>query len=116
MNKERYDRLTEVGIQIEEALERFMDSEAMFERFLGKFLEDETYNQLKEALEKGDIEMSIMKSHTLKGVTGNLSMKNLYQLTSRQVEFLRAGKLDEARELMADIDKAYEETAEALKE
>lgn len=43
-------------------------------------------------------------------------MKNLYQLTSRQVEFLRAGKLDEARELMADIDKAYEETAEALKE
>lgn len=62
MNKERYDRLTEVGIQIEEALERFMDSEAMFERFLGKFLEDETYNQLKEALEKGDIEMSIMET------------------------------------------------------
>lgn len=39
MNKERYDRLTAAGIQIEEALERFMDSEAMFERFLGKFLE-----------------------------------------------------------------------------
>ena len=54
MNKERYDRLTAAGIQIEEALERFMDSEAMFERFLGKFLEDETYRQLKEALEKGD--------------------------------------------------------------
>ena len=51
MNKERYDRLTAAGIQIEEALERFMDSEAMFERFLGKFLEDETYRQLKEALE-----------------------------------------------------------------
>lgn len=67
MNKERYDRLTAAGIQIEEALERFMDSEAMFERFLGKFLEDETYRQLKEALEKGDIETSIMKSHTLKG-------------------------------------------------
>lgn len=32
MNKERYDRLTAAGIQIEEALERFMDSEAMFER------------------------------------------------------------------------------------
>lgn len=116
MNKERYDRLTAVGIQIEEALERFMDSEAMFERFLEKFLEDETYRQLKEALEKGDIETSIMKSHTLKGVTGNLSMKPLYQLTSRQVELLRAGQLEEARELMADIDRAYEETAGALKE
>lgn len=115
MNKERYDRLTAAGIQIEEALERFMDSEAMFERFLGKFLEDETYRQLKEALEKGDIETSIMKSHTLKGVTGNLSMKPLYQLTSRQVELLRAGQLEEARELMADIDRAYEETAGALK-
>ena len=112
MNKERYDRLTAAGIQIEEALERFMDSEAMFERFLG----DETYRQLKEALEKGDIETSIMKSHTLKGVTGNLSMKPLYQLTSRQVELLRAGQLEEARELMADIDRAYEETAGALKE
>lgn len=116
MNKERYDRLTAVGIQIEEALERFMDSESMFERFLGKFLEDETYSQLKEALEKGDIETAVVKSHTLKGVTGNLSMKHLYQLTSRQVELLRAGKLDEARELMADIDRAYEETAKALKE
>ena len=116
MNRERYNRLTAVGIQIEEALERFMDSEAMFERFLGKFLEDETYSQLKEVLDKGDIETSIMKSHTLKGVTGNLSMKNLYQLTSRQVELLRAGQLEEARELMADIDRAYEETAGALKE
>ena len=104
------DGLKAAGIQIEEALERFMDSEAMFERFLGKFLEDETYRQLKEALEKGDIETSIMKSHTLKGVTGNLSMKPLYQLTSRQVELLRAGQLEEARELMADIDRAYEET------
>lgn len=110
------DGLKAAGIQIEEALERFMDSEAMFERFLGKFLEDETYRQLKEALEKGDIETSIMKSHTLKGVTGNLSMKPLYQLTSRQVELLRAGQLEEARELMADIDRAYEETDGALKE
>lgn len=116
MTKERYDRLTAVGIQIEEALERFMDSEAMFERFLGKFLEDETYSELKEALDRGDIETSIMKSHTLKGVTGNLSMKHLYQLTSRQVELLKNGKLSEARELMAVIDKAYEETAAALKE
>lgn len=116
MTKERYDRLTAVGIQIEEALERFMDSEAMFQRFLEKFLKDETYSQLKEALKKGDIETSMIKSHTLKGVTGNLSMKRLYQLTSRQVELLRAGQLEEARELMADIDRAYEETAEALKE
>lgn len=53
MNKERYDRLTAAGIQIEEALERFMNSEAMFERFLGKFLEDETYRRLKEALWTG---------------------------------------------------------------
>lgn len=43
-------------------------------------------------------------------------MKPLYQLTSRQVELLRAGQLEEARELMADIDRAYEETAGALKE
>ena len=43
-------------------------------------------------------------------------MKNLYQLTSRQVELLKAGKLSEARELMRSIDKAYEETVEALKE
>ena len=40
MEKDRYDRLTAAGIQVEEALGRFMNNEMLFNRFLEKFADD----------------------------------------------------------------------------
>ena len=116
MNGERKARLTAAGIQVDQALERMMGSEALLERLLGKFLEDRNYPALRSALEAGDLEGAAAASHALKGVCGNLSMAVLYDLFTRQVAALRQGGLAEARALMEEIAPAYAAVTAAIGE
>ena len=52
------------GIDAADALDRMMGSEALLVRFLGRFLEDATYQALRQAVEAGDWEKALMASHT----------------------------------------------------
>lgn len=67
MEKDRYDRLTAAGIQVEEALGRFMNNEMLFNRFLEKFADDANYSLLKTAMAEGDAKGAFEAAHTLKG-------------------------------------------------
>ena len=89
MDERRRNRLQEAGVDVDDALERMMGSEALLERLLGKFLEDENYQKLCAALDEKRQEDAVAASHTLKGVCGNLSMPALFSLFTRQVEALR---------------------------
>ena len=81
--------LEEAGVDVAQALERMMGSEALFSRLMGKFLEDPNYAALCAALERADTAGATAAAHTLKGICGNLSMTALLQLFTRQVEALR---------------------------
>ena len=81
--------LTAAGIQADEALERLMGSEALLERFLKKFLQDKSYEELVSAIEGQELERAFRAAHTLKGVCGNLSLNRLGDLVKEQVELLR---------------------------
>lgn len=48
MNPIRRERLAAAGVDVEDALARFLGSEAMLERFWEKFLEDQNYARLEE--------------------------------------------------------------------
>lgn len=74
MNAERRTRLEEAGIDVGEALERMLGSEALLERLLGKFPADPNFAALGEALAEGDAQRAVAAAHTLKGVCANLSM------------------------------------------
>ena len=73
MSPEKRERLVSAGIDVDEALSRFLDNESLFERFLNKFLEDRNYLKLGEAIASGDNEAALAASHTLKGLCSNLS-------------------------------------------
>lgn len=103
MTQERRAALEAAGIDVDEALERMMGSEALLERLLGKFLEDRNFPALREALDDGDTDRAVTAAHTLKGVCGNLSMTELYRLFTDQVAALRRGDLEGARAMMARI-------------
>ena len=90
-------------------------SEALLERLLKKFLEDENYQKLCTALECADQEAAVAAAHTLKGVCGNLSLTVLYPLFTRQVEALRQGDWPAARALMEEIQPAYLHLTEAVR-
>lgn len=114
MDKAVKDTLTAGGINVDEALERFLDNEALMHRFLKKFLDDPNYGKLTLAMETGDREAAFTAAHTLKGVCGNLSLVTLYALLTRQVECLRADDWAGASALMPDLSLAYEQASAAI--
>lgn len=116
MSPEKRERLVSAGIDVDEALSRFLDNESLFERFLNKFLEDRNYLKLGEAIASGDNEAALAASHTLKGLCSNLSMKSLTELFTLQVKAYRAEDPDLAASMMPEISKAYDETVAAISE
>ena len=114
MNQEQKRRLREGGVDVDGALERLMGSEALLEKLLDKFVRDETYPALEQAIAGEDWEGALRASHTLKGMCGNLSMTVLYGLFTRQVDAIRAGDRGEAAELMKAIAPAYRAVCQAV--
>ena len=66
-----------------------LQSEALIRRFTLKFLEDQSYLQLKQALENKNYEDAFRGAHTLKGVCQNLSFDHLYEVSNELTELLR---------------------------
>ncbi len=115
MDLTKKSQLEEIGIDVDSVLDRFMGNEAILMRFLKKFLNDGNYGKLKEAVQTGDMEGALAASHTLKGVTGNLSMTKLYELLTDQVQLFREGKTEEAIYMMDEITRNYQEIVEGIK-
>ena len=59
-----------------------LQSEALIRRFTLKFLEDQSYLQLTQALENKNYEDAFRSAHTLKGVCQNLSFDRLYEVSN----------------------------------
>lgn len=114
METAKYEKLTAAGIDVNNALERFMGNEMLLDRFLKKFAADENYQKLCDAVEAGKKEEALTASHTLKGVTGNLSMTNLFDLLTRQVQAFRDDDWQAAADLMPLITQAYEKVMAVL--
>lgn len=108
MSDEMRDTLTLAGINMETLLERLGQNELLLHRLLGKFLEDRNYGILEEAMRSGDREKALTASHTLKGISGNLSMDQLYQTVTAQVEAIRADDWNRAKQAMPEITMLYE--------
>ena len=106
--------LMAAGMDVDEALERFMGSEAMFSRFLKKFPADQGFATLTAALEAGDHEGAVNAAHTLKGLCGNLSIKPLFTGFDRQVSLMRAGDWDAAAAMMPQLTEDYNRALEAI--
>ena len=77
-----------IGGNYEDVLGR-LHSEALIQRFTLKFLEDQSYLQLKQALENKNYEDAFRGAHTLKGVCQNLSFDHLYEVSNELTELLR---------------------------
>ena len=108
------DALRAAGVDVEDALARMMGSEALLERLLRKFADDESCARLLEAAEKDDAEAGLAAAHALKGVSGNLSLTRVYELTARQCELIRGGDWPAARELVDDVVAEHDALVAAI--
>lgn len=114
MDALRKQQLSDANINVDAALERFMGNEGLLEKFLNKFLADENYKKLTEAIAANDKEAALTASHTLKGVSGNLSMTKLFNLLTCQVGAIRSDDWQGAVDMMPDITKAYDDIIKAI--
>ena len=105
-----------IGGNYEAVLGR-LHSEALIQRFTLKFLEDQSYLQLKQALENKNYEDAFRGAHTLKGVCQNLSFDRLYEVSNELTELLRdrTGAQPGISEAMEKVTEVYEMTIEGIK-
>ena len=112
------DLLTELkalGADINDGLTRCMNNEALFERLLKKVPENIEKLEVLSFIETGDYATALSNAHTIKGVTGNLSLTPLFTAYSEIVALFRADKPDEARQMLVEILPVQEEIISCIK-
>ncbi len=103
------DRLIAQGIDYEEGLNRFCGNAELYETFLKKFPKDETFRQLKDAMQQEDYKEAFNAAHTINGVAGNLSLSCFYHKVVPFVDLLRNGSnIPKAKETFPEIEHEYQ--------
>lgn len=103
-----------LGGNYDSALER-LRSERLVQKFVLKFLNEGSYDELKRAIAERDAETAFRASHTIKGVCLNLSFDKLHDSSDALCESLRHGWTDEAAALMEPVTRDYEQTVSAIR-
>lgn len=96
------EELKELGADTEDALKRFLNNEALYEKMLKKLPDSLNGKRVSEAIEAGNIDSAIEIAHTFKGVLGNLSITPLYEAYTKIVALLRQGSPEEAKIILED--------------
>ena len=98
--------------------EKMLLSEKLVERFIAKFPDDGSFSNLCAAMESGDCDRAFRAAHTLKGVSGNLSLDRLFSSASQLADVLRlegeripAG----AHALFEEVKQDYQLTVRAIR-
>lgn len=109
-------KLLKAGINYEAGVRRFGGKREMYEKFLSKFPEDESYGNMMKALDAGDWSQAFFHAHTLKGVSGNLSMDELYSCLVPFVEAFRSNDAERVRALEESVRASYEAVVQAVRQ
>ena len=106
--------LERLGFDHDVTMERFMHNEELFFRCLKKFPNDANYKKLIEALEQDDVLGAFEAAHSIKGVTANLGLNNLFNEIKPMVEVLRKESLDIDGDNLERFRNCYKEAIEVI--
>lgn len=109
------EELSALGVDVEDALARFMNNSALYEKMLKKLPEVVESAEVLPFVKCGDYETALSNAHTLKGVLGNLSIKPLYESYSDAVRMLRDGFVDDAIILLERSDDIQGKIMDCIK-
>lgn len=95
-----------------------LSSLRLVQRFIAKFLDDDSFQALQDAMKSGCRADAFRAAHTLKGVCANLGFGSLLSSVEKLTELLRpeAENIPEnAFLLMDEVKKNYELTVHAIR-
>ena len=93
-----------------------LKNENILQKFVVKFLDDPSRDQLVQALNVSDYDAAFRAAHTLKGLSANFSFTSLERSSSLLTQALRAGAYENVPKLAEQVLKDYEQIVSAIKD
>ena len=109
--QEFYDSIDE---SYENVSSRMMGNQKLVEKFVRKFLDDPTYEQIKEAVNKMDYDEILRTTHTIKEIARNLEFTHLQKKRAKAVDMIRAGEKETVLPVIDEIEKEYQKVVDAI--
>jgi len=103
-----------VLVDVDDALKRIGGNMDLYKRLLKRFVEGTQVEELKNALQEGNMDEAARMAHTVKGVSANLSLVMLRAI-SADLELSIKENLDNTAKL-DELLLAYDETVIKIKE
>ncbi len=89
----------------------------LIKKFLIKFLDEKSYDELVVAYKANDVAESILAAHKMKGVVANLSFTKLFEVLTAFLQDLRQENQTVVNEeMMNQVTIYYDEVIAAIKE
>ena len=110
--KECYRKM---GGNFDDVMQR-LGNESFIQRFVIRFLDDPSFQMIKDGIEKKDAELAFRGAHTLKGVCLNLGFSELYKASAELTEVLREREIPDNADLYQKVKEQYEILTAAIQE
>lgn len=85
--------LMDIGVDVDETLDRFTDDEDLYLECLSRFSIDADIKELLDAIETNDAKECFEKAHSIKGVASNLGFTDLHKDIAILTDVFRAGSM-----------------------
>lgn len=102
------------GINYSDGLERMMGKHELYDRLLLTFSKDKTSESAVEEMKNENYVKVTDLVHSLKGVSGNLSVVPVYDLCCEIMEHLRKNELENVPHLLERLLRAQNEAAQVI--
>jgi len=97
-----------IYINLDEGLGRVMKNWKLYTKLLGKFITDTNLDEILTTVQAADYKKAQEQAHTLKGISANLSLSELYKQTIELESQIKAGSVNQ--DIQASIKNCYAET------
>lgn len=101
-------------IDIDSGLARVANNKTLYKRMLGLFVNCEERSAFEQAFSENNLSRAGEIMHSIKGMSGNLSLTRVYELSSEITNLLRVG--DVSLPLIDEYREAFEKTLLCIKE
>lgn len=101
-------QLIEAGVDLQRTMERFLNNEAFYLKFLLRFPKDPNFVELEKAVGEKDMQKMERAAHTLKGVSANLGLDPVAACLGQIVQSIRRGECDDLDAQFAKVKEQYE--------
>ena len=103
------------GVDVYTTIRRFMGNHEIYLKFLYRFPHERPYFELKEKIEREEYDENFRAvTHSLKGLTYNLGMNKIGDLSAEISKLVREENFSEIPVLFAELTKNYDSICDSI--